>query len=114
METPLPRYLPGYRVKMGYLGLYRFDEQPTDRDGNPINPVAFILGIRYMFDVEENEEGGEQIQPQGWEYQIWRITSKGHREEGWYTEAELIKHGYPPSEDRLGGESELEMMRRLA
>lgn len=115
MQTPAPKFLPGFPVKIGYLGLYRSDENPTNRNGDPIKSRSTILGMRYLPRIEEDEDGKEVIMMPGWEYQVFMLTSKGYRDRGWFSEKELLETGYTPTEDdKIGGESELEMLRRLA
>lgn len=111
----MPKFPLDYVVQVGYLGLYRADEEATSRNGLKISPPYRIVGMRFVaerIEGEWNEATGELDadsigHPAGWEYQMGRITVTGRALlYDWFSEAMLIKAGYePPASpfDRMRG-----------
>lgn len=85
-----PLFTVGMPVRVGYMGLYGPDEQPTDRAGNPIRTPRAIYGLR------PRERSGESPV---WEYLIGsfvlhHLDGLCFGEWGWVVEADLVKAGY--------------------
>lgn len=101
-----PAFPIGFPLNLGYLGLYRADEDATNRNGDPIPPTP-IMGVRYLPDARETWPNGEDKDstwtiehPAGWEYQVAYFDRQGsYTIDGWWTEAELLEKGYVPPAD---------------
>lgn len=115
MKTPppTPRFPLGYPVRIGYLGLYRPDQQPTSRSGKPIDGTHVILGFRLVAELDATYPPPEEVEtfhidyPYGWEYftgpadpnasrDRWN-RNDWHEHGAWRKEKELLEKGYDPS-----------------
>jgi hypothetical protein len=101
MKPPL--FPVGFPLNVGYMGLTDADVPPFTASGKTVEPTP-IQGIRLLpnpvHDCPDGDDG-EQIvtieHASGWEYQIAYIDGRGRwQEDGWWTEAELLKRGYVP------------------
>lgn len=99
-----PKFSIYYPVKVGYLGLYRADDDATNRAGEVVHLGYSVRGLRLVPDAREDEDGVLLVgYPRGWEYLIARVVPatdercEEWREGGWYSEAELLAKGYTPT-----------------
>ncbi len=89
-----PLFPIGFEVQIGYVGLYRADDPPGT------SKRYAVAGIRLVPRAHEDENGKIEITyPKGWEYLMARryeVDGEAERwdEDGWHSEADLLKKGY--------------------
>ena len=103
---PTPAFPMGYPVRVGYLGLYRVYEQPTNSHGQPIDGTRIILGCRLQPGTKEDPtiddpDGHKLHYWHGWEYAIGPDdvnVERWHEKVNWYEERDLLEKGYDPND----------------
>jgi hypothetical protein len=96
-----PKFKLGTEIRVGYEGIYRWDEMPGTNSRIAKLP-GFILSMRLLAEITPSKEVGEKdavTYPRGWEYFVARQFVPGRFQScgDWIAEAELLKHEYQPN-----------------